>query len=109
MLAGAVAGDVQRGVDAFPRSAADGAAFAAIARFVVDDVVQARRLGEFPWGTLVVNLSGTFVLGLVTGLSASHLSQIEYGKRDLTLETARRISAALKMPLSDLIRAAEDL
>jgi CrcB protein len=44
----------------------------AIARFLVDDVVQARRLGEFPFGTLAVNLSGTVVLGLLAGLGAPH-------------------------------------
>jgi len=35
----------------------------AIARFAVDATVEGGWLGEFPWGTLVVNLSGTFVLG----------------------------------------------
>ncbi len=45
---------------------------AAIARFVADGAVQSRRLGEFPWGTLVVNLGGTFVLGMLVGLSTSH-------------------------------------
>jgi CrcB protein len=45
---------------------------AAIARFIVDGAVQSRRLGEFPWGTLVVNLGGTFVLGMLVGLAASH-------------------------------------
>ncbi len=43
----------------------------AIARFAVDAAVEGRWLGEFPWGTLVVNLSGTFVLGLIVGLGAS--------------------------------------
>ena len=44
----------------------------AIARFAVDGAVQSRRLQEFPLGTLVVNLSGTFLLGLVVGLAAPH-------------------------------------
>ena len=39
-----------------------------IARFVVDGLVQSRRLGEFPLGTLVVNLTGSFTLGLLAGL-----------------------------------------
>ncbi len=39
-----------------------------IARFLVDGLVQSRRLGEFPLGTLVVNLTGSFTLGLLAGL-----------------------------------------
>jgi fluoride exporter len=40
----------------------------AIARFLVDGLVQSRRLGEFPLGTLVVNVTGSFALGLLAGL-----------------------------------------
>ena len=43
----------------------------AIARFIVDGEVGRRRGGAFPYGTLAVNLSGSFLLGLVTGLSLS--------------------------------------
>jgi CrcB protein len=38
-------------------------------RYVVDTVVSDRVEGLFPMGTLVVNLSGCFVLGLLTGLA----------------------------------------
>ena len=44
----------------------------AIARFLVDGAIQFRRLSEFPMGTLVVNLTGSFALGLIVGLSAPH-------------------------------------
>jgi CrcB protein len=44
----------------------------AIARFLVDSAVQSRRLGDFPLGTLVVNLSGCVGLGLLSGLHPSH-------------------------------------
>jgi len=40
----------------------------AIARFVLDGAVSARVGRDFPYGTLVVNLSGAFTLGLVLGL-----------------------------------------
>jgi fluoride exporter len=39
----------------------------AYARFSVAAAVTARRPGDFPWGTFVVNLTGGFVLGLLTG------------------------------------------
>ncbi len=41
-------------------------------RYVVDTLVTDRVSGVFPLGTLVVNLSGCFVLGLLTGLSLYH-------------------------------------
>ncbi|HEX6712358.1 MAG TPA: fluoride efflux transporter CrcB [Thermoleophilaceae bacterium] len=39
----------------------------AVARFVVDGAVAARTVSEFPFGTLVVNLTGTFALGVLVG------------------------------------------
>jgi CrcB protein len=44
----------------------------AITRFAVDSLVQSGRTGEFPVGTLVVNLGGCFLLGLLDGLHISH-------------------------------------
>jgi len=46
-------------------------AFGAYARFQVGAVVTARRPSDFPFGTFVVNLTGGFALGVLTGLSAS--------------------------------------
>jgi CrcB protein len=42
-----------------------------VARLVVDGAVGARLGRDFPYGTLVVNLSGAVVLGLLTGLALS--------------------------------------
>jgi fluoride exporter len=39
----------------------------AVLRFRLDAFVQVRSAGEFPLGTLVVNLVGSFVLGVLTG------------------------------------------
>ncbi len=38
----------------------------ALGRFLLDGVVS-RRGASFPWGTLAVNLSGAFVLGVLVG------------------------------------------
>ena len=40
---------------------------AAVARFALDAVFSDRAAGPFPTGILVVNLSGTFVLGVAAG------------------------------------------
>ena len=40
-----------------------------VLRFYVDGIVAAAAGRDFPYGTLVVNLSGAVVLGLLTGLA----------------------------------------
>lgn len=40
----------------------------AIGRFLVDGLIGERAGGAFPFGTFAVNLSGSLVLGLLTGL-----------------------------------------
>lgn len=44
----------------------------AVARYVVDGVVTDRINGRFVWGTLVINVTGSLLLGLVTGLGLNH-------------------------------------
>jgi fluoride exporter len=47
-----------------------GGAAGAVARYLLDGVVSNFARGAFPWGTLVVNVSGSFVLGLLFALAS---------------------------------------
>ena len=47
-------------------------AIGAPTRYLVDDFVKRRYPGDFPWGTLVINISGSLILGVVTGLALYH-------------------------------------
>lgn len=44
----------------------------AVVRYVVDQVVQHRTRRNFPYGTILINVTGSFVLALVTGLAVHH-------------------------------------
>ena len=50
-----------------------GAAIGAPARYLTDRAVQGWHDSVFPWGTLTVNIVGSFLLGLLTVMS-THLS-----------------------------------
>jgi CrcB protein len=43
-------------------------ALGAVARYLVHTLVQSRVAAVFPVGTVVVNITGSFVLGLIAGL-----------------------------------------
>lgn len=45
----------------------------AVSRYQLEDWILRRTNGAFPWGTLVVNLSGCFLLGLVITLFTDRL------------------------------------
>jgi len=49
-----------------------GAAFGAISRYLLDQAVTRNRASAFPAGTWIINITGSFVLGLLTGLAAHH-------------------------------------
>ncbi|GIE98381.1 fluoride efflux transporter CrcB [Paractinoplanes rishiriensis] len=48
-----------------------GAAIGAPLRYLTDRAVQARFGARFPWGTLTVNVAGSFLLGFLIGLPAA--------------------------------------
>jgi CrcB protein len=48
------------------------AALGALARYLLDQAVSQRSKSPFPWGTWVINISGSFILGLITGLALHH-------------------------------------
>ncbi|MCA1657059.1 MAG: fluoride efflux transporter CrcB [Actinobacteria bacterium] len=48
------------------------AAIGAALRYLVDGYVGDRVEGAFPWGTFVVNVSGSLLLGVLTGLALYH-------------------------------------
>ena len=53
--------------------AALGGGIGAGLRFVIDGLIMRRVKSGYPLGTFVINVTGSFVLGLLTGLSDSSL------------------------------------
>ena len=48
------------------------AALGAPARYLLDRAIAGRRSSALPLGTMTINLTGAFVLGMLTGLAAHH-------------------------------------
>ena len=42
-------------------------------RLILDGLIRARTTSSYPVGTTVINITGSFLLGLVTGLATSQL------------------------------------
>lgn len=50
--------------------AASGGLGAAL-RFLIDGLIRTRTRGSYPFGTMVINVTGSLLLGLVTGLAVT--------------------------------------
>ena len=50
----------------------------ATARLFLDGLVRSRLGDAFPFGTTIINVSGSLLLGLVTGLAMNHLIAPEW-------------------------------
>ena len=50
----------------------------AVARLVLDGALRSRIAINFPLGTTVINVTGSFLLGLVTGLALAHGLPVEW-------------------------------
>ncbi|MCF2585727.1 fluoride efflux transporter CrcB [Brevibacterium sp. UCMA 11752] len=43
------------------------------ARMLLDGIIKSRVSSGIPWGTIVINVSGSLVLGLLTGLASDQI------------------------------------
>jgi len=46
----------------------------ATVRYVVDALIRSRTTSAFPWPTAIINMTGSFVLGLLTGLVVEQIA-----------------------------------
>jgi CrcB protein len=58
--------------------------FGALARYGLEGWIS-RRAGSFPWGTFVVNVSGSFLLGLLVTLVGERFAVAPWVRASLTI------------------------
>ena len=49
-----------------------GGAIGAPSRYLLDGYIQSNTEGAYPWGTITINAAGSFILGILTGLTLEH-------------------------------------
>ena len=60
-------------------------ALGALARYGMDGLVSNRQPGAFPWGTFVVNVTGTFLLGLLFTLLTDRMTVDPWLRTSITI------------------------
>lgn len=48
-------------------------ALGALARYLIGRIVVERTRSIFPWATLLINITGAFLIGLIAGLTTTHV------------------------------------
>jgi CrcB protein len=48
-------------------------ALGALARYLIGRMVVGRTGSTFPWATLLINVTGAFLIGLIAGLTTAHV------------------------------------
>jgi fluoride exporter len=57
----------------------------ALARYGLEGLISRRTVGAFPWGTFVVNISGSFLLGLLFTVLTDQISAPSWLRSTLTI------------------------
>jgi CrcB protein len=68
-----------------PIAIAVAGALGALARYALDGLVLRRTAGAFPWGTFVVNVTGSFLLGLAFVLLTERMAVSPWLRSALTI------------------------
>ena len=62
-----------------------GGAVGSVARFALTNLVSAKAGDGFPWGTILVNVTGSFVIGLLAGFTLPE-DRVSPGMRTLVMQ-----------------------